>query len=48
MKFDDLREFIDCMRTRGDLQEINGVDWDLEIGAITETRGGISCQEKSP
>ena len=35
MKFDDLREFIDCMRTRGDLQEINGVDWDLEIGAIT-------------
>jgi 4-hydroxy-3-polyprenylbenzoate decarboxylase len=35
MKFDDLREFIDCMRAKGDLQEIDGADWNLEMGAIT-------------
>jgi 4-hydroxy-3-polyprenylbenzoate decarboxylase len=35
MMFNDLREFIDCMRVRGDLQEISGADWNLEIGAIT-------------
>jgi len=35
MKFNDLREFIDCMRERGDLQEIDGADWNLEMGAIT-------------
>lgn len=35
MKFNDLREFVDCMRERGDLQEIDGADWNLEMGAIT-------------
>ncbi|MGH7847212.1 MAG: UbiD family decarboxylase domain-containing protein, partial [Candidatus Binatia bacterium] len=35
MKFDDLREFVSCMRERGDLVDIEGADWDLEIGAIT-------------
>jgi len=35
MKFNDLREFIVCMRERGELVEIDKADWDLEIGAIT-------------
>ena len=35
MKFNDLREFISCMRQRGELLDIEGADWDLEIGAIT-------------
>lgn len=35
MKFHDLREFITCMRERGDLVDIQGADWDLEMGAIT-------------
>jgi 4-hydroxy-3-polyprenylbenzoate decarboxylase len=35
MLFHDLREFIACMRARGELLDIAGADWDLEMGAIT-------------
>ncbi|MFB6129446.1 MAG: UbiD family decarboxylase [Salinigranum sp.] len=34
--FDSLRDYIQAVDERGDLQEIRGADWDLEIGAITE------------
>ena len=30
----DLRAFIEDLRTAGDLREISGADWNLEIGAI--------------
>ena len=33
---DDLREFIDKAQELGECQIIEGADWDLEIGAITE------------
>lgn len=32
----DLRQFIDEVRRQGDLKTIEGADWDLEIGLITE------------
>lgn len=32
----DLREWIEKVRELGELREINGVDWNLEMGAITE------------
>jgi len=35
----DLRAFIEDLRTAGDLREISGADWNLEIGAITELLG---------
>ena len=35
----DLRAFIEELRAAGDLREINGADWNLEIGAITELLG---------
>jgi UbiD family decarboxylase len=35
----DLRALIDDLREDGDLREINGADWNLEIGAITELLG---------
>jgi len=35
----DLRAFIDDLREAGDLREIAGADWNLEIGAITELLG---------
>jgi UbiD family decarboxylase len=35
MKFDDLREFIACMRERGEILDVEGADWNLEMGAIT-------------
>jgi len=34
--FDSLRAYIDEVDRRGDLQRIDGADWDIEIGAITE------------
>lgn len=45
MAFHDLREFIDAARKIGDLKEIHGAHWDLEIGALTEIFAG---REKSP
>ena len=36
MIFDDLRSFIDELSHRKDLKVVEGADWDLEIGAITE------------
>lgn len=34
--FDDLREFLNILKSQSELKEISGADWDLEIGAITE------------
>jgi UbiD family decarboxylase len=36
MPFKDLREFIEKCRELGDVKDIEGADWDIEIGAITE------------
>jgi 4-hydroxy-3-polyprenylbenzoate decarboxylase len=36
MPFNDLREFIEAARAQGDVKEIHGAHWDLEIGALTE------------
>jgi UbiD family decarboxylase len=35
----DLRALIDELRETGDLREISGADWNLEIGAVTEILG---------
>ncbi|HSR55963.1 MAG TPA: UbiD family decarboxylase [Alphaproteobacteria bacterium] len=35
----DLRAFMEDLRESGDLREIAGADWNLEIGAITEILG---------
>jgi len=37
MPFEDFREFIDRCRQLNEVKDIEGADWDLEIGAITET-----------
>ena len=34
--FKDLREFIGRVESLGEMRKIDGADWDLEIGAITE------------
>jgi 4-hydroxy-3-polyprenylbenzoate decarboxylase len=34
--FDSLRDYVQYIDDRGELQHIEGADWDLEIGAITE------------
>ncbi len=34
--FDDLRQFIARVNELGELKQVDGADWDLEIGAITE------------
>jgi len=36
MAFNDLREFIAAVEQRGDVKVIEGADWNLEIGLITE------------
>ncbi len=36
MAFRDLREFIDAAKEIGEVKEIHGAHWDLEIGALTE------------
>ncbi len=36
MPFEDLREFIERCRQLNEVKDIEGADWDLEIGAITE------------
>src|ERR1041385_6256177 len=45
MPFNDLREFIDAARRLGQLKEIHGADWNLEIGALTEM---FALKEPSP
>ncbi|OGQ83353.1 MAG: hypothetical protein A3F90_07965 [Deltaproteobacteria bacterium RIFCSPLOWO2_12_FULL_60_19] len=45
MAFNDLREFINAARAIGDLKEIHGAHWDLEIGALTEV---FVSREPSP
>ena len=32
----DLREWLDRVRAIGELEEVNGADWNLEIGIISE------------
>ena len=36
MPFNDLREFIDAARKLGQVKDIHGAHWNLEIGALTE------------
>lgn len=36
MPFEDLREYIEKVRELDEVREIDGADWNLEIGAITE------------
>ena len=37
--FNDLREFIEEARNKGELKVIDGADWDLELGTITHLAG---------
>ena len=34
--YKDLREYIAAVDRLGELRVVNGADWDLEVGAITE------------
>jgi 3-polyprenyl-4-hydroxybenzoate decarboxylase len=36
MPFNDVREFIEAARQLGQVKEIHGAHWNLEIGALTE------------
>src|SRR3954464_12493228 len=45
MAFNDLREFIDAVRRLGQVKEIHGAHWNLEIGALTEM---FAFKEPSP
>ena len=45
MPFNDLREFIDAARALGQVKEIHGAHWNLEIGALTEL---FAFKEPSP
>ena len=45
MPFNDLREFIDAAREIGQVKEIHGAHWHLEIGALTEM---FAFKEPSP
>src|SRR5919108_2958115 len=45
MPFNDLREFIDAARELGQVKEIHGAHWNLEIGALTEI---FAFKEPSP
>ena len=45
MPFNDLREFIEAVRRLGQVKEIHGADWKLEIGALTEL---LAFQDPSP
>src|SRR5574340_410548 len=35
-EYNDLRDFIELCRKHGEVKEVYGVDWNLEIGALTE------------
>ena len=39
MSYTDLREWIERVDDLGELSRIDGADWDLEIGALTEVAG---------
>jgi hypothetical protein len=39
----DLRDWIDILRQQGEVEEIRGTSWDLEIGALIE----IACRESA-
>jgi len=41
MGFKDFREFIAAVDSLGELRRIEGADWDLEIGAITEVGASL-------
>lgn len=43
--YPDLRAFVDAVDRRGDLHRLEGADWDLEIGAITEI---VASREAGP
>ena len=45
MPFNDLREFIGAARELGQVKEIHGAHWNLEIGALTEM---LAFKEPSP
>lgn len=45
MLYRDCREWIERVRELGELETVEGADWDLEIGAITEV---AARSEKSP
>ncbi|HWO43830.1 MAG TPA: UbiD family decarboxylase, partial [Candidatus Eisenbacteria bacterium] len=45
MPFNDLREFIEAARRLGQVKEIHGAHWRLEIGALTEI---FAYKEPSP
>ena len=45
MPFNDLREFIAAARALGQVKDIHGADWNLEIGALTEL---FALKEPSP
>lgn len=42
MIFQDLRQFIEKVKESGDIREVSGADWDLEIGAITDISSEIA------
>ena len=39
--FGDLRAFIERARAEGDLVELEGADWNLEIGVLTVTLASL-------
>src|SRR4029434_10022614 len=45
MPFNDVREFIEAARQLGQVKEIHGAHWKLEIGALTEM---FAFKEPSP
>lgn len=36
LAYKDLRGYLDAVDKLGELRKVDGADWDLEIGAITE------------
>ena len=44
MPLKDLRQFIDLLESQGDLRIVEGVDWSLEVGTLTE----IACEREAP
>ena len=37
--YDDVRQWLELVESMGELKRIDGADWDLEIGALTEVAG---------
>ena len=44
MVFDDLRQYIEACKEVGDWKVIDGADWNLEIGALTEAAAELIPQ----